>query len=339
LVGEMQELKTSQDREAIGTVIEAELDKSRGPVATLLVQHGTLNVGDSLVVGNTYGKVRAMVNDLGKRIKTAGPSLPVEITGLNDIPEAGDRFVVFKDDKKARQIGEERAENKVLRDREVTNKVSLENLFETLKEGELKDLNLILKADVQGTVEALAASLMKIDVEGVNIRIIHTGVGAINESDVTLANASNAIIIGFNVRPDSNARRTADAEKVDIRLHRVIYKALEEIEQAMKGMLDPEYEEKVIGNAEVRQTFKVSKVGTIAGSYVTDGKITRDAGVRVIRDGVVIFEGELDALKRFKDDVKEVAAGYECGITVKNYNDLKEGDIIEAFIMVEIARV
>ena len=339
LVGEMQELKTSQDREAIGTVIEAELDKSRGPVATLLVQHGTLNVGDSLVVGNTYGKVRAMVNDLGKRIKTAGPSLPVEITGLNDIPEAGDRFVVFKDDKKARQIGEERAENKVLRDREVTNKVSLENLFETLKEGELKDLNLILKADVQGTVEALAASLMKIDVEGVNIRIIHTGVGAINESDVTLANASNAIIIGFNVRPDSNARRTADAEKVDIRLHRVIYKALEEIEQAMKGMLDPEYEEKVIGNAEVRQTFKVSKVGTIAGSYVTDGKITRDAGVRVIRDGVVIFEGELDALKRFKDDVKEVAAGYECGITVKNYNDLKEDDIIEAFIMVEIARV
>src|SRR5699024_4452336 len=234
LVGEMQELKTSQDREAIGTVIEAELDKSRGPVATLLVQHGTLNVGDSLVVGNTYGKVRAMVNDLGKPIKTAGPSLPVEITGLNDIPEAGDRFVVFKDDKKARQIGEERAENKVLRDREVTNKVSLENLFETLKEGELKDLNLILKADVQGTVEALAASLMKIDVEGVNIRIIHTGVGAINESDVTLANASNAIIIGFNVRPDSNARRTADAEKVDIRLHRVIYKALEEIEQAMK---------------------------------------------------------------------------------------------------------
>ena len=339
LVGEMQELKTSHDREAIGTVIEAELDKSRGPVATLLVQHGTLNVGDSLVVGNTYGKVRAMVNDLGKRIKTAGPSLPVEITGLNDIPEAGDRFVVFKDDKKVRQIGEERAENKVLRDREVTNKVSLENLFETLKEGELKDLNLILKADVQGTVEALAASLMKIDVEGVNIRIIHTGVGAINESDVTLANASNAIIIGFNVRPDSNARRTADAEKVDIRLHRVIYKALEEIEQAMKGMLDPEYEEKVIGNAEVRQTFKVSKVGTIAGSYVTDGKITRDAGVRVIRDGVVIFEGELDALKRFKDDVKEVAAGYECGITVKNYNDLKEGDIIEAFIMVEIARV
>lgn len=339
LVGEVQELKTEKNREAIGTVIEAELDKSRGPVATLLVQHGTLNIGDSLVVGNTYGKVRAMVNDMGKRIKTAGPSLPVEITGLNDIPQAGDRFVVFKDDKKARQIGEERAKNKILRDREVTNKVSLENLFETLKEGELKDLNLILKADVQGTVEALAASLMKIDVEGVNIRIIHTGVGAINESDVTLANASNAIIIGFNVRPDANARRTADSEKVDIRLHRVIYKALEEIEQAMKGMLDPEYEEKVIGNAEVRQTFKVSKVGTIAGSYVTDGKITRDSGIRVIRDGVVIFEGELDALKRFKDDVREVSAGYECGITVKNYNDLKEGDIIEAFIMVEIARV
>src|SRR5699024_10100171 len=246
------------DRDAIGTVIEAELDKSRGPVATLLVQHGTLHVGDSLVVGNTFGKVRAMTKDLGERIQTAGPSLPVEITGINDIPQAGDRFVVFEDDKKARAVGEKRKEDKIMRDRESTNKISLDNLFETLKEGELKDLNLILKADVQGTVEALAASLMKIDVEGVNIRIIHTGVGAINESDVTLANASNAIIIGFNVRPDANARRTAENEKVDIRLHRVIYKALEEIEQAMKGMLDPEYEEQVTGYAEVRQTIKVS---------------------------------------------------------------------------------
>ncbi|OFO50949.1 MULTISPECIES: translation initiation factor IF-2 [unclassified Nosocomiicoccus] len=339
LVSEVEELSTKSDRDAIGTVIEAELDKSRGPVATLLVQHGTLHVGDSLVVGNTFGKVRAMTNDLGERIQTAGPSLPVEITGLNDIPQAGDRFVVFEDDKKARSIGEKRREDKIMRDRESTNKISLDNLFETLKEGELKDLNLILKADVQGTVEALAASLMKIDVEGVNIRIIHTGVGAINESDVTLANASNAIIIGFNVRPDANARRTAENEKVDIRLHRVIYKALEEIEQAMKGMLDPEYEEEVIGYAEVRQTIKVSKIGTIAGSYVTEGKITRDAGVRVIREGVVIFEGELDSLKRFKDDAKEVASGYECGITIKNFNDIKEGDQIEAFQMVEVRRV
>ncbi|MDK6863029.1 translation initiation factor IF-2 [Nosocomiicoccus ampullae] len=339
LVSEVEELSTKSDRDAIGTVIEAELDKSRGPVATLLVQHGTLHVGDSLVVGNTFGKVRAMTNDLGERIQTAGPSLPVEITGLNDIPQAGDRFVVFEDDKKARSIGEKRREDKIMRDRESTNKISLDNLFETLKEGELKDLNLILKADVQGTVEALAASLMKIDVEGVNIRIIHTGVGAINESDVTLANASNAIIIGFNVRPDANARRTAENEKVDIRLHRVIYKALEEIEQAMKGMLDPEYEEEVIGYVEVRQTIKVSKIGTIAGSYVTEGKITRDAGVRVIREGVVIFEGELDSLKRFKDDAKEVASGYECGITIKNFNDIKEGDQIEAFQMVEVRRV
>ncbi|HJB78598.1 MAG TPA: translation initiation factor IF-2 [Candidatus Nosocomiicoccus stercorigallinarum] len=339
LVSEVEELSTKSDRDAIGTVIEAELDKSRGPVATLLVQHGTLHVGDSLVVGNTFGKVRAMTNDLGERIQTAGPSLPVEITGLNDIPQAGDRFVVFKDDKKARAVGEKRKEDKIMRDRESTNKISLDNLFETLKEGELKDLNLILKADVQGTVEALAASLMKIDVEGVNIRIIHTGVGAINESDVTLANASNAIIIGFNVRPDANARRTAENEKVDIRLHRVIYKALEEIEQAMKGMLDPEYEEQVTGYAEVRQTIKVSKIGTIAGSYVTEGKITRDSGVRVIREGVVVFEGEIDSLKRFKDDAKEVASGYECGITIKNFNDVKEGDQIEAFEMVEVRRV
>ncbi|QYA49058.1 translation initiation factor IF-2 [Nosocomiicoccus ampullae] len=339
LVSEVEELSTKSDRDAIGTVIEAELDKSRGPVATLLVQHGTLHVGDSLVVGNTFGKVRAMTNDLGERIQTAGPSLPVEITGLNDIPQAGDRFVVFEDDKKARAVGEKRKEDKIMRDRESTNKISLDNLFETLKEGELKDLNLILKADVQGTVEALAASLMKIDVEGVNIRIIHTGVGAINESDVTLANASNAIIIGFNVRPDANARRTAENEKVDIRLHRVIYKALEEIEQAMKGMLDPEYEEQVTGYAEVRQTIKVSKIGTIAGSYVTEGKITRDSGVRVIREGVVVFEGEIDSLKRFKDDAKEVTSGYECGITIKNFNDVKEGDQIEAFEMVEVRRV
>ena len=338
LVSEMEEFKTDSERPAIGTVIEAELDKSRGPAASLIVQHGTLRVGDSIVVGNTYGKVRAMVNDLGERIKEAPPSLPVEITGLNDVPLAGDRFVVFTDDRKARSIGEARSKEQVLRDREKTSKVSLENLFDHLKEGETKDLNVIVKGDVQGTVEALSASLMKIDIEGVNVRIIHTGVGAINESDVTLATASSAIIIGFNVRPDVNAKRAAEREDIDMRLHSVIYKVIEEIEQAMTGLLDPEYEEQVIGNVEVRQTFKVSKVGTIAGSYVTDGKITRDSGVRVIRDGVVIYEGELDQLKRFKDDAKEVTAGYECGITIKNFNDVKEGDIFEPFIMVEIER-
>lgn len=338
LTSEIQELKANPSKHAVGTVIEAELDKSRGPSASLLVQNGTLNVGDSLVVGNTYGRIRAMVNDLGQRIKSAGPSTPVEITGINDVPQAGDRFVVFKDEKQARRIGEARHEANVLQQRQESKSVSLDNLFEQMKQGEMKDLNVIIKGDVQGSVEALAASLMKIDVEGVNVRIIHTAVGAINESDVTLANASNGIIIGFNVRPDTGAKRAADNEGVDMRLHRVIYNVIEEIESAMKGMLDPEFEEKVIGQAEVRQTFKVSKVGTIAGSYVIDGKITRNAGVRVIRDGVVQFEGELDTLKRFKDDVKEVAQGYECGITVEKFNDLKEGDIIEAFEMVEIKR-
>ena len=338
LVTEVSELKTTSDLPAIGTVIDAELDKSRGPAASLLVQHGTLKVGDSIVVGSTFGKVRAMVSDIGERIQSAGPSVPVEITGINDVPEAGDRFVVFKDDKKARQIGEARHQDKIIRDREVTQKVSLDNLFEQMKEGEMKDLNIIIKGDAQGSVEALSASLMKIDVEGVNVRIIHTGVGAINESDVTLANASSAIIIGFNVRPDVNAKRAAEANQIDMRLHNIIYKVIEEIEAAMKGMLDPEYEEKVIGNVEVREIFKVSKVGTIAGAYVTDGKITRDSGVRVIRDSIVVYEGELDTLKRFKDDAKEVTAGYECGLTIKNFNDIKEGDQIEPFIMVEIER-
>ncbi|EJY94668.1 translation initiation factor IF-2 [Staphylococcus arlettae] len=338
LVSEVQELKANPDKRAVGTVIEAELDKSRGPSASLLVQNGTLNVGDSIVVGNTYGRIRAMVNDLGQRIKSAGPSTPVEITGINDVPQAGDRFVIFSDEKQARRIGEARHEENILQQRQESKNVSLDNLFEQMKQGEMKDLNVIIKGDVQGSVEALAASLMKIDVEGVNVRIIHTAVGAINESDVTLANASNGIIIGFNVRPDTGAKRSAEAENVDMRLHRVIYTVIEEIESAMKGMLDPEFEEQVIGQAEVRQTFKVSKVGTIAGSYVTDGKITRNAGVRVIRDGVVQFEGELDTLKRYKDDVKEVAQGYECGITIEKYNDLKEGDIIEAYEMVEIKR-
>ena len=338
LVAEVQELKANPNKQAVGTVIEAELDKSRGPAASLLVQNGTLNVGDAIVVGNTYGRIRAMVNDLGKRIKSAGPSTPVEITGINDVPLAGDRFVVFGDEKQARRIGEARHEASVIQQRQESKNVSLDNLFEQMKQGEMKDLNVIIKGDVQGSVEALAASLMKIDVEGVNVRIIHTAVGAINESDVTLANASNGIIIGFNVRPDAGAKRAAEAENVDMRLHRVIYNVIEEIESAMKGLLDPEFEERVIGQAEVRQTFKVSKVGTIAGSYVTEGKITRNAGVRVIRDGIVLFEGELDTLKRFKDDAKEVAQGYECGITIEKYNDLKEGDIIEAFEMVEIQR-
>ncbi|MDN6261006.1 MAG: translation initiation factor IF-2, partial [Staphylococcus simulans] len=338
LVSEVQELKANPDKRAVGTVIEAELDKSRGPAASLLVQNGTLHVGDAIVVGNTFGRIRAMVNDLGQRIKSAGPSTPVEITGINDVPQAGDRFVVFSDEKQARRIGEARHEESILQQRQESKNVSLDNLFEQMKQGEMKDLNVIIKGDVQGSVEALAASLMKIDVEGVNVRIIHTAVGAINESDVTLANASNGIIIGFNVRPDSGAKRAAEQENVDLRLHRVIYDVIEEIESAMKGMLDPEYEEKVIGQAEVRQTFKVSKVGTIAGCYVTEGKITRNAGVRVIRDGIVIFEGKLDTLKRFKDDAKEVAKGYECGITIEKYNDLKVDDIIEAYEMVEIQR-
>ncbi|PFO05880.1 translation initiation factor IF-2 [Bacillus sp. AFS076308] len=338
LVSEVEEYKANPNRNAVGTVIEAQLDKGRGSVATLLVQNGTLKIGDPIVVGNTYGRVRAMVNDKGRRVKEAGPSTPVEITGLNDVPQAGDRFVVFEDEKTARQIGEARAQVALVAHRGEKSIVSLDNLFEQLKQGEMKDLNIILKADVQGSAEAVAASLQKIDVEGVNIKIIHNGVGAINESDITLAAASNAIVIGFNVRPDVNAKRAAEAEKVDVRLHRIIYKVIEEIEAAMKGMLDPEFKEKIIGQAEVRQTFKVSKVGTIAGSYVTEGKITRDSGIRLIRNGVVIFEGQIDALKRFKDDAKEVAQGYECGITIKNFNDVKEEDIIEAYVMEEVER-
>ncbi len=336
LVSEVEELKANPNRRAVGTVVEAQLDKGRGSVATLLVQNGTLKVGDPIVVGNTFGRVRAMVNDIGRRVKEVGPSTPVEITGLNDVPLAGDRFMVFEDEKTARQIGELRAQKQLEQQRGEKTRVSLDDLFEQIKQGEMKDLNLIVKADVQGSVEALAASLQKIDVEGVNVRIIHTGVGAITESDIILATASNAIVIGFNVRPDAGAKRTAEAEKVDIRLHRIIYKVIEEIESAMKGMLDPEFEEKVIGQVEVRQTFKVSKIGTIAGGYVTEGKITRHSSIRLIRDGIVIFEGEVDALKRYKDDAKEVAQGYECGITIKNFNDIKEGDVIEAYVMEQI---
>lgn len=338
LVSEMEELKANPNRPAYGTVIEAELDKGRGSVATLLVQNGTLNVGDPLVVGNTFGRVRAMVNDLGRRVKSVGPSTPVEITGLNDVPQAGDRFLAFEDEKKARAIGEARQQKQIEAQRSDKTKVSLDDLFEQIKQGDIKDINLIVKADVQGSVEALASSLEKIDVEGVKVNIIHTGVGAINESDINLASASNGIVIGFNVRPDANAKKAAESEDVEIRLHRVIYKVIEEIEAAMKGMLDPEYEEKIIGQVEVRETFKVSKIGTIAGGYVTDGKITRNSGVRIVRDGVVLFEGEIDTLKRYKDDVKEVAQNYECGITIKNYNDIKEGDVIEAFVMEEVER-
>lgn len=338
LVAEVEELRANPDNRAIGTVIEAQLDKGRGPVATLLVQNGTLHVGDPVVVGNTFGRIRAMVNDVGRRVKSVGPSAPVEITGLSEVPSAGDHFVVFADEKKARQIGEARQQKQIEVNRGGGVRVSLDDLFEQIKEGEIKDINIILKADVQGSLGALSSSLEKIDVEGVKVHIIHTGVGAITESDVILASASNAIVIGFNVRPDVNAKKAAESEKVDVRLYRVIYKVIEEIEAAMKGMLDPEFEEKVIGQAEVREIFKVSKIGTIAGSYVTDGKIRRDAGVRVIRDGVVIYEGEIDTLKRFKDDVKEVAQNYECGITVEKFNDIKEGDVFEAYVMEEIKR-
>ncbi|HAP8854005.1 TPA: translation initiation factor IF-2 [Enterococcus faecium] len=336
LVAEVEDLKADPTQRAIGTVIEARLDKGKGPVSTLLVQEGTLHVGDPIVVGNTYGRVRVMTNDLGRRDKEAGPATPVEITGLNDVPQAGDRFVVFEDEKTARAAGEERAKRALLENRAATSRVTLDNLFESLKEGELKEVNVIIKADVQGSAEALAASLKKIDVEGVRVKIVHSAVGAINESDVTLAAASNAIIIGFNVRPTSQAKVQADTEEVDIRLHRIIYKAIEEIETAMKGMLDPEFEEKITGQMIVRETFKVSKVGTIAGAYVTEGYIRRDSGVRVIRDGIVIYEGQLASLKRFKDDVKEVKMGYECGAMIEKFNDIKVDDVIEGFIMEEV---
>ena len=338
LVSEMNEYKANPKRLATGTVIEAKLDKGRGPVATLLVENGTLRIGDSIVVGNTHGSVRAMVYDLNKRIEAAGPSTPVEITGLNDVPQAGDRFMVFPSEKEARQIADQRTANA----RELGNKpgkaVSLDDLFSQIQEGEMKELNVIIKGDVQGSVEALSGSLQKIDVEGVKINIIRASVGTITETDVTLAAASGAIIIGFNVRPSSTTRQQAANEGVDIRLHSIIYKVIEEIEAAMKGMLDPIFEEKVTGQLEVRQTFKVSKVGTIAGCYVTDGSVSRNASVRVIRDGIVVFEGELGSLKRFKDEVKEVNYGYECGITIERYNDIKEGDIIEAYVMEEVKR-
>lgn len=333
LVAEVNEYKANPDKRARGAVIEAELDKNRGPVARVLVQHGTFKVGDAFVAGNCFGRVRAMVNDKGRRIKEAGPSTPIEITGLNEVPQAGDPFMVFEDERKARSIADKRATTERQSALGANTRVTLDDLFRHIKEGEIKDLNVIIKADVQGSVEALKGSLEKIEVEGVRVKIIHSGAGAITESDIILAAASNAIVIGFNVRPDSQTKATAEEENVDIRLHRVIYNAIEEIEQAMKGMLDPVYKEVVIGHAEVRNTFKVSKVGTIAGCMVTSGKITRSAEARLIRDGIVVFEGKIDSLKRYKDDAKEVAQGFECGITLDNYNDVKEGDVIEAFVM------
>lgn len=338
LVAEVQELKANPDRLALGSVIEARLDKATGATATLLVQQGTLRVGDPIVVGNTYGRVRTMVNDKGRRVRYAGPSTPVEITGLNGAPQAGDQFVVFEDEKSARHAGEERARKAQEHQRDLKKKVTLDNLFETLQEGELRSVNVILKADVQGSVEALAASLYKIDVEGVKVNIVHQAVGAINESDITLANASSAIVVGFNVRPTPQARAQAEAEEVDIRLHNIIYNVIDEIETAMKGMLDPEYVEEITGQVVVRETYNVSKLGTIAGSYVLEGFIERSSKVRLIRDNIVIFEGELASLKRFKDDAKEVSKGLECGLMIEGYNDIKVDDIIEPYRMVEVKR-
>lgn len=336
LQAEVMELKANPDQNAAGAVVEARLDQGKGSVATLLVQQGTLHVGDPIVVGDTFGRVRAMTNENGRRIKDATPSTPVEITGLNGVPEAGDHFVVFDDEKTARAAGEERAKRAEDEKRRRTSHVTLDNLFDTMKKGEMKSLPIIIKADVQGSVEALAQSLQKIQVDGVRVDIIHKAVGAISESDVTLAEASNAIIIGFNVRPTPLAKSEAETNNIDIRLHRVIYNAIEEVEDAMKGMLEPVYEEEVLGQVEVRQLYKASKIGTIAGGMVVSGKITRDAKVRLIRDGVVIYEGELGSLKRFKDDAKEVKMGFECGLTIKNFNDVKENDVIEAYHMKEV---
>ncbi|EKF51494.1 translation initiation factor IF-2 [Lactococcus garvieae] len=338
LVAEMQELKADPTVRAIGTVVEARLDQGRGAIATLLVQQGTLHVQDPIVVGNTYGRVRTMTNDLGRRIKEALPSTPVELTGLSDVPQAGDHFAVFEDEKSARAAGEERAKRAQLIKRQSTRRVSLDNLFDTLKEGQVKTVNIIIKADVQGTAEAMAASLQKIDVEGVKVDIVHAAVGAISESDVSLAAASNAIIIGFNVRPTGLAREQAEHEDVDIRLHSIIYKVIEEIETAMRGMLDPEYKEEIIGEAIVRETFNVSKVGTIAGFMVIRGKVQRDASVRVIRDGVVIHDGAIASLKHYKDDVKEVGNAQEGGLMVENFNEILVDDTFEVYKMVEIKR-
>lgn len=338
LVAEMEELRANPNRKAIGTVVESKLDKGRGTVATLIVQNGTLKEGDPVVAGTAYGRVRAMLNSKGKRIKKAGPSTAVEIQGLNSVPDAGDQFFAVSSDKEARDLGTARQERKREEYMKQTSKISLEDLFEKMQSGEMKELNIIVKADVQGSIDAIKKSFEKISNEEVVVKVIHGSVGAITESDVMLASASNAIIIGFNVRPATGAVSIAEREKVDMRTYRIIYEAIEDVEKAMKGMLSPEFVEEELGNAEVRMSFKVPKVGMIAGSYVLEGKIQRNAKVRLVRDGIVIYEGEIDSLRRFKDDVKEVAAGYDCGIGLTNYNDIKEGDIIENYIIKEIKK-
>ena len=336
LTSEMLELTANAKRNGKGTVIEAKLDKGRGPVASLLVQNGTLNTGDSIIVGTTYGRIRAMLDDKGKKIKAAGPSIPVEVLGLSEVPAAGDRFIVVKDEKTARNMAESRKE-KIRQDNfQASHRVSMENLYSQIQEGKVKELSVIVKADVQGSVEAIRQSLEKLSTDNVKVRVIHGGVGAITETDVSLAYASNAIIIGFNVRPDNNAITIADKDGVEIKTYRIIYDAIDDIKSAMIGMLEPEYKEVVLGRCEVRAVYKISNVGTIAGGYVLNGKITRNSSVRIIREGIVIFESTLASLKRFKDDVKEAAAGYECGLSVEKFNDIKEGDIIEAYTMEEI---
>ncbi len=337
LTADMQELRANPNRRASGTVIEAKLDRGRGPVATVLVQNGTLHAGDIIIAGTAVGRVRAMTDDKGRPIKDAGPSVPVEIIGLSEVPGAGDLFHAVEDERMARTLVEQRKhEEKQEASANIGAKVSLEDLFNQIQQGEMKELNIIVKADVQGSAEAVRASLEKLSNEEVRVRVIHSAVGAVSESDIMLASASNAIIVGFNVRPDNNARAEAERLGIDMRMYRIIYDCIEEIKSAMKGMLAPKYKEEVIGHAEIRQTFKVSKIGTIAGCYVTDGKITRNSQVRVVRDGIVIHEGELASLKRFKDDVKEVVSNFECGLNVDKFNDIKEGDVIEAFEMVEV---
>lgn len=336
VVAEMAELKANPNRAAYGTVVEARLDKGRGPVATLLVENGTLHPGDPIVVGTTYGRVRQMTGDNGRTLKKATPATPVAITGLNEVPEAGDKFMVFDSDKTARHIGEARAEKKKEEERNTTSAMSLDDLYNQIKEGQLAQLNVIVKADVDGTAEAVKATLEKINIEGAKVNVIRSTVGTITESDVLLASASKAIIYGFNVRPTAAVRRKAEEEGVEIRLHNIIYKMVEEIEAAMKGMLAPELEEVVTGQAEIREIYKVSKIGNIAGCMVTDGCIKRDCGVRLIRDGVVVYEGKLASLRRFKDDVKQVNQGYDCGLTIENFNDIKIGDIVEGFVMEEV---
>lgn len=338
LVAEINELKANPDRLARGTVIEAELDKGRGPVATVLVQNGTLRVGDTIVVGHVFGRVRAMIDDKGRRVKKAGPSTPVEILGLSDVPEAGDILIAVEDEKLAREVAEKRQQRKREEELKATSKISLDDLFKHIQEGQIKELPIIVKADVQGSIEALAQALEKLSTDEVKVNLIHTGVGAINETDIMLASASNALVIGFNVRPDANARKVAEAEKVSLNLYRVIYEVIDDVKKAMSGLLEPEFREVILGHVEVRKTFKASKIGTIAGGYVAEGKITRDSQVRVIRDGIVIHEGKLDSLKRFKDDVKEVTQGYECGLTIERFNDIQEGDIIEVFTTEAIKR-